>query len=111
MEVLTGTTPDAGDGENEPRPEYDPANLLGERILAKVAELKAAGTPPSERSGSYPGRCARRLRQHPAHGSRRVTDSPAILASRRSKLRSPSRWRSSTNATRYASGQSMFRCP
>jgi putative transposase len=50
VEVLTGVPPGAGEGEIEPRPQYHPDNLLGDRIQAKAAELAASGTPVSERS-------------------------------------------------------------
>ncbi|MGH3633298.1 MAG: Mu transposase C-terminal domain-containing protein [Mycobacterium sp.] len=50
VEVLTGASPVADGDEFEPRPEYHPRNLLGDRIEAKLAELRDAGTPMSERT-------------------------------------------------------------
>ncbi|WP_222266940.1 hypothetical protein [Modestobacter marinus] len=50
IEVLTGTPPDDGNREADPRPEYDPSNALGDRVFAKVAELRCAGTPIGERN-------------------------------------------------------------
>ena len=50
VEVLTGVPIVPDGGEVEPRAEYDPRNLLGDRIEAKLAELRAAGTPMSERT-------------------------------------------------------------
>jgi putative transposase len=50
VEVLTGVPPIPHGGEVEPRPEYHPRNLLGNRIEAKLAELRAAGTPMSART-------------------------------------------------------------
>jgi transposase InsO family protein len=50
VEVLTGAPPAADCVEVEPRPEYHPNNLLGDRIEAKLAELRTAGTPMSERT-------------------------------------------------------------
>lgn len=43
IEVLTGRGPD---GDDEPRPEYDPSLPLQERLEAKSAELKAIGFRP-----------------------------------------------------------------
>jgi putative transposase len=50
VEVLTGASPLADGGDVEPKPEYHPRNLLGDRIEAKLAELRDAGTPMSERT-------------------------------------------------------------
>ncbi|MDV3245715.1 Mu transposase C-terminal domain-containing protein [Mycobacterium avium subsp. hominissuis] len=50
VEVLTGVPPVRDGGEVEPRPEYHPRNLLGDRIEAKLAELRATGTPMSART-------------------------------------------------------------
>jgi putative transposase len=50
VEVLTGVPPVFDGREAEPRPEYHPSNLLGDRIEAKLTELRAAGTPMSERT-------------------------------------------------------------
>jgi hypothetical protein len=50
VEVLTGVPPVPDGGEVEPRPEYHPRNLLSDRIEAKLAELRAAGTPTSART-------------------------------------------------------------
>jgi len=50
VEVLTGVPPIPDGGEVEPRTEYHPCNLLGDRIEAKLAELRAGGTPMSART-------------------------------------------------------------
>lgn len=50
VEVLTGVPPACDGTEIKPRPEYDPRNLLGDRIEAKLAELRGTGTPMSERT-------------------------------------------------------------
>lgn len=50
VEVLTGIPPGDGDTIPDPRPEYDLSNLLRDRVLAKVSELKAGGTPIGERT-------------------------------------------------------------
>jgi putative transposase len=50
VEVLTGVPPLPDGSEVEPRPEYHPRNLLGGRIEAKLAELRATGTPISART-------------------------------------------------------------
>jgi len=50
VEVLSGVSPVADGIGVEPRPEYHPGNLLGDRIEAKLAELRDAGTPMSERT-------------------------------------------------------------
>ena len=47
VEILTGVPPVPDGSEVEPRPEYHPRNLLGDRIEAKLAELRATGTPMS----------------------------------------------------------------
>jgi hypothetical protein len=50
VEVLTGAPPVSDCVEVQPRPEYHPNNLLGDRIEAKLAELRTAGTLMSERT-------------------------------------------------------------
>ncbi len=50
VEVLTGVPPGDGEPVSDPRPEYDLSNLLGDRVQAKVNELRAAGTPIGERT-------------------------------------------------------------
>ncbi|HEY5855357.1 MAG TPA: hypothetical protein VIW24_15235 [Aldersonia sp.] len=50
VEVLTGVPIAPDSGEVEPRAEYHPRNLLGDRIEAKLVELRATGTPMSERT-------------------------------------------------------------
>lgn len=49
VELLTGHRPGNPD-PGETRPEYDPDRPLHERLRAKAGELRAAGTPLSERS-------------------------------------------------------------
>jgi putative transposase len=50
VEVLTGVPPASDGGEVEPRPDYDPRNLLSDRIEAKLTELREVGMPMSERT-------------------------------------------------------------
>ncbi|MGV0594960.1 Mu transposase C-terminal domain-containing protein [Mycolicibacterium porcinum] len=50
VEVLTGAPPQHGSDEITPRVEYDTRNRLGDRIDAKLTELRAAGTPLGERT-------------------------------------------------------------
>lgn len=62
VEVLTGVPPvDHDDGDNgsiDPKPQFDPKNRLGERVAAKVEELRLPSTDRTQDVSGHRPKCS-----------------------------------------------------